>query len=426
VRLGVRAAAPSRAEELSGESLLERTCRLPIWVFVIVALLAWGFAASYLIVFGSHWLLDLRTYRAGVRAVVDGRHLYSIELTRIKLLYTYPPFGIFATFPLGFGPLRLVEVLFWIVDAGAATSCVYFAIGLATDLRGKKILALSAAVAGICTMLLEPVRSNVDFGQINILLYLLVLVDLTRVRGRGRGSLIGIAAAIKLTPLIFLFYFVVKRDWRGVRTTIAAFVGASLLAFAVLPSDSIQFWFHKGFDANRTGHLGYVSNQSWMGLLHRFPFHYADFGGGLWVLLALGTLAIGVVLAHRLIQHGQRLDAFIALALTGDVIGPVSWTHHWSWVLVLPIAIFARHSKRQRGTYLLSALLAMTIVAPYWWKAHGDWRFLTSNSLVLTGAIVLVVWTLLVLRSPSQGTPEPVPAGVEESTAIPSDSSVRS
>jgi alpha-1,2-mannosyltransferase len=391
-----------------GRGVLERLTRVPTWVFVVLALLAWGFAASYIIAFGSKWNLDLRTYRAAGRAVLDGRSLYSVTLTRVKLLWTYPPFGSMVTLPLTFGAVHLVEAYFWLIDAVAACGCVYLGFGLAADLRGRKVLALSAALAGLCVMVLEPVRSNFDFGQINVVLYLLVLVDLAKVRGRGRGVLIGIAAAIKLTPLIFLFYFLAKRDWRALANAVATFVAAGLFAFAVLPHDSAEYWFHKVFDASRTGHLFYVSNQSWEGFLQRFPFHYGSVEKAAWMLLGLATLALGVALTVRLVRGGRTLDAFLALALTGDVIGPVSWTHHWSWVLVLPVAILARPRGDRVVRALLGVLLLETIVAPYWWHAKGSWRVLPNNSLVFVGAIVLIGWTLTAYRgSPTVGSHGP-------------------
>ena len=50
----------------------------------------------------------------------------------------------------------------------------------------------------------EPVRSNMDYGQINLVLMLLVVADLTGRQPWRRGLLIGLAAAVKLTPLVYL------------------------------------------------------------------------------------------------------------------------------------------------------------------------------------------------------------------------------
>src|SRR5581483_12201814 len=59
---------------------------------------------------------------------------------------------------------------------------------------------------------LQPVRETLTFGQINLVLALLVLADLLVLAPRGSrltGVGIGLAAAIKLTPAVFILYLLV-------------------------------------------------------------------------------------------------------------------------------------------------------------------------------------------------------------------------
>ena len=83
--------------------------------------------------------------------------------------------------------------------------------------------------------------------------------------------LVGIAAAIKLTPLVFIIYFLVARDRGSFLRSVGTFVGIGAVSWAILPSDSDRFWLHQAADAGRTGVLGVVSNQSWNGMVHRLP-----------------------------------------------------------------------------------------------------------------------------------------------------------
>ena len=84
-----------------------------------------------------------------------------------------------------------------------------------------------------------------------------------------RGMLIGIAAAIKLTPLVFVLFFLPQRQWRTSSIAIGSFLAASLLGFFVAPIDSREYWLHAALDPSRIGRIGYAGNQSLRGALHR-------------------------------------------------------------------------------------------------------------------------------------------------------------
>lgn len=77
--------------------------------------------------------------------------------------------------------------------------------------------------------LTEPIRDTISFGQVNVFLKALVLTDVLLPKPKylrwTTGILVGMAAAIKLTPLVFDFYFVIRKQWRGAITTGAAFAG---------------------------------------------------------------------------------------------------------------------------------------------------------------------------------------------------------
>src|SRR5262249_24860432 len=91
------------------------------------------------------------------------------------------------------------------------------------------------------------VYAHFFFGQINILLMLLVIADLTRRDGTTlgrrvpRGVLIGLAAAIKLTPGLFIVYLAVARKWRVFWVSVGGCLGRFALAFVVRPSLTIAF-----------------------------------------------------------------------------------------------------------------------------------------------------------------------------------------
>src|SRR5262249_8401015 len=122
--------------------------------------------------------------------------------------------------------------------------------------------------AAVVALVLEPVLSTFDFGQVNLALTALVVMDCLAVR-RFRGVLVGLAAAIKLAPAVFVVYFLVKRDGRGWAASAASFVGFAMLGFLLAPNDSRKYWFGVVLDPSRIGGLAYMDNQSIRGVLHR-------------------------------------------------------------------------------------------------------------------------------------------------------------
>ena len=85
----------------------------------------------------------------------------------------------------------------------------------------------------------------------------------------------------------------------------------------------------------------------------------------------------------------------MALGLTELLVSPVSWTHHWSWVAIAPIAAVSLWQVHRAVAWLLLVLVALAVAAPYLWIQHGPASYVAGNALVLMGAAVLVVWTAL-------------------------------
>jgi alpha-1,2-mannosyltransferase len=398
---------------------LARIRATPTWVVATAAVVVWLASAGFMVHFGTHWHLDLRVYRSAGHALYHGGSPFTGFYTESHLPFTYPPFALLVLSPLSLGPLGLIEALWWLASSAALVFTLYRLLtantgevpaepaappsgpGMAappSGLRADKprALAVAALLGAAATLALEPVRSNMDYAQINVLLMLLVVVDLTNqqtTRTWWRGCLVGLAGAIKLTPLLYLAAFVVRRDWRSLARGVGTFVVATAVSWLILPSDSNLYWFHQATDAQRTGPIAIVSNQSWNGLLRRPPFHWGNLTAVLWVILVIATVACGVFLAARLTAAHRTAETVMALGLTELLVSPVSWTHHWSWVAIAPIAAVSLWRVHRAVAWLLLVLVALAVVAPYLWLQHGPASYVAGNALVLMGAAVLVVWT---------------------------------
>ncbi|MFD9003799.1 glycosyltransferase 87 family protein [Streptomyces sp. NPDC059582] len=317
-------------------------------------------------------MVDLMVYRAEGATVRAGGDLYALRATAAHLPTTYPPFA-----ALLFTPLTLLgtAAIRTLATAGNLVLLVVF-VRLSLRLVGHtrvETVWWAAAAAVWC----EPVWTTLRYGQINLLLAVLVLWDLSRRRAdRWAGLGIGLATAVKLTPGLFVVFLLaagvtsrVRHGRAGHRLrhacgAAAAFTGATVLAAAVLPYDSWRYWTVMVFRAGRVGHAEETANQALRGLLARF-LHIPE-PGALWVaavaLVTVGGLAVAVVAELR----GQRSWAVIACAVTALLVSPVSWSHHWVWCVPLVLLLGTRgHRAAALGTLMVFCSYAL------WWVPHG-------------------------------------------------------
>ena len=371
---------------------LARIRQTPTAAIAVAAAVVWLVSGAYMFHFGASWHLDLRVYREAGSALYHHGSPFTVDFTANHLPFTYTPFALLVLSPLAFGRLGLVETLWWLASAVSFVGATYLLLTTGTSLAGRRAWAVAALLCATASLALEPVRSNFDYGQIILILMVMIVADVTRVRAPWRGVLVGLAAAIKLTPLVFLFYFAAARDWRSLARGVGTVVVVTGASWLVLPSDSARYWFHEVTNARRTGALGVVSNQGWNGLVHRAPFDGGHLGTATWLVLSLATLAGGVVLTRWLVEGARTVEALTVLALTELLVSPVSWTHHWSWLVVVPIVAVGLWSVHRQVAVALLVLLGLAVAAPYLWLQHGPLAFLATNSLVLAAAVVLVLW----------------------------------
>jgi alpha-1,2-mannosyltransferase len=390
---------------------------VPTWVLALLAGGMWLAVAVYMLHWGRTWDLDLRVYRAAIHALHSGAGPYESELTSNRLRFTYPPFALLVMSPVGLGPQAVVEVFWWLLDAVALTGICYIGLTEVRAVRGGRAIACAASFSGAAVLLLEPVRSNMDYGQVDVLLIFLVLFDLLRVRRSRRGALVGIAGAIKLTPLLFLTLFVVRRDPKSLGRGLLSFGVSTVVGYVLLPSESRYFWAHVMSDTRRIGPLGYVSNQSWAGLLHRSPFHGGALSVGLWLLLVSLTMTLGVMLAASLVRSGRHVASIFGLALVALLVSPISWTHTWSWLVLVPILLFEEPRLGLGVRCLMITVVSLAVTSPYWWLTEGWPGIVAGDSLVVSGAVLMATWTITERRR-VQGDDPPSCEQVEQRPGV--------
>jgi alpha-1,2-mannosyltransferase len=286
------------------------------------------------------WFIDLIVYRdAGISVLHGGHDLYRFVMLPDNLPFTYPPFAALLTPWLAWLP-PLADVLIWTAAELAAIwwlSAVGFRRLLDRTGPGRPYLlaALAAAVAW-----LNPVRDVIKFGQVDLFLVVMVIADLTgRWQRVPRGVLIGLAAAIKLTPGLFIPYLWLSGRRRAAYVAAGTAILAELLAQAVIPFGSWDYWTRAATSSDRLGSNAGASNQSIRGILLRLHLD-THLTSALWLTAALVVLVLGMARAVRTYRQGDELTAAVLVGLLSVALSPVSWIHHLCWVLLV-IAVLA-------------------------------------------------------------------------------------
>jgi alpha-1,2-mannosyltransferase len=371
-------------------------------------------ALAYVLIWARGDGLDLQVYRDAVHYWWAGGNPYIAVFSRHRLRFTYPPFAFLALSPLQWTPYPVTQWLLW------TSSIAGGAISVALVLRGRGIKLTppvwcgSLALSCLSVLVLEPVRSAIDYGQIELVLMFVVVADLLLVRSPYRGVLTGIAAAIKLTPLVFGIVLLASRDVKSALRMAVSFCACAALSWLFWPELSRNYWLHDLLLPGRAGNLGYAGNQSWNAILHRPPFP-ASGSGAAWAMLSLLTLAVSAFVAWRLVNSGQRTLAILPVALAGLLASPISWSHHWVWLLLIPPLLIPR-----RATYvarpvqvMLWGLVALAVLAPYWWVAHGTGADILGAVMPLWAFAGLAVWAVSLARHqawPAGPSPSPEPS----------------
>ncbi|WP_228982528.1 glycosyltransferase 87 family protein [Streptomyces sp. DH12] len=384
-------------------------------------------------------MLDLSVYRAEGETVLAGGDLYAMRATSANLPTTYPPFA-----ALLFTPLTLVGVAEMRVLARLGNMLLLVALahlslrlvvsgGAGRPRRGGAFWERPGAALWVAAVLVwcEPVWQTFRYGQINLLMAVAVLWDLTR-RGDSRwvGLGIGLATAVKLTPGLFVvLLFAVGvaharrggadrwNEWlrRGARATVT-FLVVTAASAVVLPYDSRRFWTEMIFETSRVGRTEETANQSLSGVLARL-LHTTD--PGLWWVVAAALVgAAGLAVAVRAALDGDRPVAVVACAVTALLVSPISWSHHWVWCV--PVLVLL--ASRVRPLWTAGVALVFGSFS-LWWVPHAPapvrlelhqnaGQMLLSGLYTLLGLALLAAFAADSVRGGGAARPGTGPGGL--------------
>ena len=357
-------------------------------------------ALTYLVPHGANFV-DLHVYVGGAEMLDHPGKLYDYvyadQTPDFPLPFTYPPFAAVVFYPLHVLPFGFLAFVWQLGTIAALYGVVRISQRLLPRGGDYRIAMLWTAVG----IWIEPLRSNFDYGQINVLLVLAVLYAVYSTRWWLSGLLVGLAAGVKLTPAVSGLYFVGARRWGAAVFSAVVFFGTVAVS-ALVVGDQTRYYFTELLgDARRVGPIGTSFNQSWRGGISRILGY--DAGYGALVVTAIVVTAVLALLAWRAIGGAEdRLGAIVVVQLFGLLASPISWTHHWVWLIPLMIWLLHGPLRERLGARVLGwGWLALTVVGVPWllsfaqptiWVIPRPWYLAWAGLIYTVATLATLAW----------------------------------
>jgi alpha-1,2-mannosyltransferase len=374
--------------------------RLPL-IAVTVALVTSNLVSSGRHGIGlSRYRIDLDVYRIGSLTWLHSGNLYGAlpkTSAGIGLPFSYPPVAAVVLSPLAVVPMAVAG--FALTLASIALTWVVLRV-FTRSLSSRLGVWWPLPVA----LGLEPVRATLSFGQVNIALMALVAVDCLHPGPRWpRGALVGLAAAVKLTPAAFILFFLIRNDRRAASTAAVSFAAVTGAGLIVDWHDSMRYWTGVVFSTSRPGSPAYVSNQAISGALARAGLNpHSQGGSAAWLALSAAVVVIAVIGMRRALAAGEPAWALTVNALAALLISPISWSHHWVWAApaLMCLAVTGRRHSWRGGVAAAGAGLVLFVASPMWLLPHSGTsgelglaccEQLIGDAYVIFGVVVLVL-----------------------------------
>lgn len=358
--------------------------------------------------------VDLEVYRAAGQSLLQGRSLYDYVTDVPNLLpFTYPPFAAVVAVPLAMVPFGVAQGAWVVVQVALMV--------LVTAISARPLLARCGDAAPVALAALTtagcwtlPVDDGLYFGQVGVALTALCLVDVTR---RGRwvpGSLVGAAAAIKLTPALFAVFYVLAGRLREARGAVVSAVVLTVGTALVVPHATFVYWGQAFFDSSRIGSTSIAYNGSIIGAAARLG--PSGTGGHLlWGVIGTAVTAYGLWLAAKLSRAGEQVLAVAVVGLLTVLVSPIAWLHHMVWVVPAMLGLVGDGRARLRTAAGVAVWLLYCAPLELPWRA-GRWMYagaaplplerLAQSSFSAGAVLIFVAVHVLVLRGGTRPAPD--------------------
>jgi alpha-1,2-mannosyltransferase len=350
-----------------------------IWAAVAYANKACGNASAIL------------RWRELIQSVARGENVYN-EWTKDGS-FPYPPIAGLLLWPITQLPPLTAAITWFCLKLAMVAASIRWSILLVTQPDERFALWQVALLIALAT---RPILSDLQHGNINILILFLTTAGLVAFRNHRdwlAGAMIGLAGAIKVTPLLFVPYFALKRQWNMVASSLAGLALFLLLVPGTTLGFERNWWLVRSWSGAMIepyaleGKVETIqTNQSLPGVLVRLttdsPGIELEDGTrmavnwvnlqqetALWIVkgLIVALLAwIGWLARNDIVN---RRDARLALEyamifIAMLLISERSWKHHFV-TMILPFAALVAAASRDYGTERMRAFIWVSMAAAF-------------------------------------------------------------
>ena len=362
--------------------------------------------------------------------LLGGRHVFSPSLYTVRsawagLPFLYPPFAGLLFLPLDAFTAGTAQLIWAVGNAGTLVAFTILSVhAVRPDLPRRTAVAWGAVLV-FPAYLLQPVHLNFDLGQINIMLVALIFFDLTTSRRIGRwtvpeGVATGIAAAIKLTPLIFVPYLWMVGRRRSAGRLTGTFAAIAAAMFVLSPGASWAYWTKDAYQADKVG-VAFTSDQNVTALAIRLNHAMVSNLVLLPILAVIGVAGLALAIwAHRV---SSPVLGILVCGVTGLLVSPISWSHHMVWVVPGLLWLVVGADRPRFGWLWALGGTWLFWRAPIWWVPHAalqgyhehGWGLLEGNSYLLALVVFMVGVAVMLWRRTARAGVAAVAERVEAS-----------
>ncbi len=276
--------------------------------------------------------------------------------------YIYPPLFAFIMIPLGWLSYPTAATIFIVVNFICLLASLFLITKLITLKNPFFVLFFTLAIN------YRYLESHVSNNQVAFILILLMLLAVYVKNDALAGIFLSLAIIIKITPAIFLFYFLYKRQFKrfGYTFLFAVF-------WTMLPSiysheynmHSLGNWYELILNnaMKNPAFRSWKNNQSLIATIAKYfmvgadPLNQALFGmpfisfgaKTITYLFYLCSLLIGIPFLYRLKEKISDAALLSILFILSVIFSGISWVHSFV-VLLFPIA-YLLHRIFEEGIY---------------------------------------------------------------------------
>ncbi|WP_162287300.1 glycosyltransferase 87 family protein [Corynebacterium urinipleomorphum] len=381
---------------------------------VLVALIALRYVANWNVmnsVFKTDVPLDLWIYMRGGERVTDGVNLYEGAIFK-DLPFTYPPFsGLIFAWVSALDD-HTVTAIWHTTTVVCAAAVIWFSVRrLNINVKRPSFVLIIPLLTVFFLLGTEPLHATLFWGQINVVLMLLVCLDFLPLKYRLPGIGVGLAAGIKLTPAFFGILFLIQRRWWAALGSFLTFLVTVLLGFVFVP-DAKVFWTDAIFNSSRVGDHLNPGAQSLKSVLVR---NFGVESGAVWLVVVLLVIALVAVAAYFAVERDCLPVAVGVTGFGACLVSPFTWYHHWVWIVPVAVSVFvavnqaaARFTRENAARWQVAGLLSVgalvLVCAPFvaenvpsnllWEDQPGvglSWMYVPAAVLFLVGYVAYML-----------------------------------